>query len=539
MSRVHIETTPNSLAANLSPDLLYFIARSAYSETFIECRPGSRGSFIGMTRVCRHWRYTLLSYPLLWTNIHIPQRSIGYLKDILTRSANCPLHVIINLECPSDIMARQFNVVFAHLSRIRSLIFRQQTYTYHEPILNYIFQYINKSAPMLEVFHFDLVTCVSHGWCHPDVKLRPGGHIAETLFADHTPNLREFHVSSMKIPRHMSILKTITRLSLKHVYGLSSPDHLLDILEAACSNLESLELVFEIDYSWIFPTETFARPTILLSSMRTLLLNVGPEVLTIILNHTDIPPTVSWTIDCGDLISRSLDMVPFTTLFKKLRKGAHINFTIEEKQIHVKFRDNLSDHYHNFFKLRVSSDRFLRRLQNILVNIGLSDVHSCELIIPQKTRLPGWLGKYEENYQGFFFLFDQIEKLSIACETSKQLQKFIRRLEPRMIGGHLTVPCPLLSDLKVGLVTITSGSLIQFVTARKEAGHVLTNLHVDYDNRVKDIIFKPELMELVQNVEFFGKNILVAATSHEFVAISHLERRISYTQETIKDHHQI
>ncbi|GJJ10769.1 hypothetical protein Clacol_004997 [Clathrus columnatus] len=364
---------------------------------------------------------------------------------------------------------------------------------------------------MLEIFRYE---CQRRSFRRLKSSVAQGS-IPENLFADYAPKLKEFYISRVKLYHDLPIFKTITRLSLKQCHGLTRC-RLLDILETTSLNLEVLEISSPTNFIW--PSDASGpdnRPTILLSSLRTLVLNVRIRVLLLVLNCTNIPRDIDWRINFDELIVNvSLDLTPFVSFLTKVRKGPYVFFTIYEEYLCIKFKQTRSGPYNTVFELEIdtdSEDEALRRLETIWDCLELSKVLSFELVYPMKY--PPWMKMYDHMFQPLFFLLDRTETLSIICNTgNNQLEAFVGCLRPRNAQSTITIPCPSLKDLKVGILT-TGGFLIQGLAARKEAGHVLTKLCVEYENE-SYMTIKQDLMKLAQNVEMIEKATFTCDSSN-------------------------
>ncbi|GJJ05946.1 hypothetical protein Clacol_000133 [Clathrus columnatus] len=310
----------------------------------------------------------------------------------------------------------------------------------------------------------------------------------------------------------MPVFKTISRLSLKRIYG--PPSLLKNILEATSSNLEALELVFpRIPTFLLQEYELKTHSAIKLPSLKSLVLDVGPNVLISIMKYTDIPSSLNWEIDCGDLavLGSTLNIDAFLSFLEKTQKGTHVILSVNEPKFYIQFKQSPRS---ALLKLRMgSSDKHRRCFDAIFTSISLSDVISCELICCNQGRsFPLWVSTYEMSHQPILSWLIRLERLFIACEDVEELRWFVKSLQPRKVGTTINTPCPILSNLKVGLVTTSGKYLSETLTMRKKAGHVLTRLCVDYDTKSRyqrALSLKLALMKLVGNVEMVGKTVLV------------------------------
>ncbi|GJJ10777.1 hypothetical protein Clacol_005005 [Clathrus columnatus] len=496
--------------AYLPPDILFIVA--GFVEPDVQNNPDPKRHFLPLTGVCRHWRSAFLSCPSFWTRIQIPERSTWYLEEMLIRSAEYPLKVMVHYfpKYPASTIAQHSNILLPHLHRIQSLVIYQN----REPIPNSILSLISKPVPMLEIFRYE---CQRISFRR--LVSNAEGSIPVNLFADHAPRLKEFHASRVKLYHNLPIFKTITRLSLKRCHGLTHY-RLLDILETVSLNLQFLEISSPPDYIWPAHTsDTNNHLVILLSSLRTLVLRAGLQVSLFILSHTDIPSDVDWEIDFDELIPNvSLDITPFVSFLTKARKGPHAFFKVCEEYLCIKFKQTRSGPHNSALELDIKvdpDDAELRRLEFILGSLELSNVLSCELVCPMN--FPPWMTMYGRMSQPFFSFLDRLEMLSFACNNSDQLEIFICCLQPRYAQATITIPCPSLNVLKLNIV---AGSLIQGLAARREAGHVLKKLCVEYENPLgleSYTTLKQELMKLVQNVEMIEKVILTRDSFNTFL----------------------
>ncbi|GJJ10782.1 hypothetical protein Clacol_005010 [Clathrus columnatus] len=351
---------------------------------------------------------------------------------------------------------------------------------------------------MLEIFRYECLR-ISFQNCMSLAQ----GLIPENLFTNHAPKLKEFHVSRVKLCHNLPIFKTITRLSIKNVNGLTR-SLLLDILETASLNLEFLEIASHADFIW--PSDTSDpnnRPTILLSSLRTLVLNVGIQVLLLILSRINIPRDVDGRIKVDELIpNASLDLTPFVSFLAKVRKGPYLVFEVYRKDLRIQFKQTHSGPYNTILEMVIdadSDDGQLRRMESILAALELSNVLSCRLDLD--TRFSLWMKMYDQMFQPLLFLLDRTERLSIFCDDSDQLDAFVHLLWPRNAQDTITVPCPSLNDLTIWLVRSNIvGSLVQRLAARREAGHVLERLCVQYEDHLGSHTTIQDLEELAENV---------------------------------------
>lgn len=491
-----------SLASRLPPDIIFIIARLVFPDPKIK-RSASYGyDFVDLTRVCRGWRNALLSYHTFWTKIEVPSRNLWFLEQVLLRSADHPIDAIIRIgDRTKKVLPRSLEITFSHLHHIQTLTFCETSgYT---PDLDYIFHLLdNKPAPALKVFSFDLQ------FESPWISSR--GSIPKNVLVNMAPNLEELKIAFMTISHQMPIFKSITRLHLKYVWGITSVHQLFDMLEAT-SHLEVLELDSLRGLPLDFDVQDLNDRSVQFSALQSLSLNLEPEILMTVLDHTTLPSEIDWKIDCHDVLCQSaIDIDPLLSFVSRTRNGTCLTLKNNCADLQMDFAQNPSGPYNISIKMKLLGNEIcMHRLHFMFVNFGLSKVYFCDILFPSRTRdIPGWLEKYETTFDSLFSLFNHLEKLVIACEEPSVLLQFLSELLPD--EEYTTVPCPLLSDLKVGVVSTTGKTLARILTHRKKAGSVLTNLCVEYSHSERSIReIKPVFEELVENVEIASVSLSV------------------------------
>ena len=99
-TRPHVANLLNgsALTHRLPPELLTKIADLAID-------PGSKdhaNQIIALTHACRYWRSIILSYPRMWSTIHMKLGNPAFISECLTRSQKAPLTVLAEFIDPYD-----------------------------------------------------------------------------------------------------------------------------------------------------------------------------------------------------------------------------------------------------------------------------------------------------------------------------------------------------------------------------------------------------------------------------------------------------
>lgn len=468
-----------SLATTLIPDLLLIIAHLAYPD--LASQPASKSNFMNMTQVCRHWRHTFISFPRFWTKIEIPHRSVSFLDELLTRSADYPIDVTVDLKYSVNVMGAYLDVLSSHMHHIRRLIIREESFNHRVNHLNYVFRLINRFAPMLKVFHFDMFskTWPGQDYLHSSPSI-VRGEVLENLFDGMAPALQELHISCMRISHRMPIFKSVTRLYLKHVWGITRINHLLDLFETASNNLELLDIGPVPTLPPKFDLKVLDGHSIKFSSLKLLSLDLGPEVLMAVLDHIEVPLDINWQIDCQDVLSRpSLGIPPLILFLRKARVGVYLLIKINCDKMQMDFARTSPDPYNATFKVTLPNNpNCIGRLEPLFNSLGLFEMCICNIICSSLLNNTSWREAYWRIFVFIFPHFYQLKRLTIACDNAQSLGPVITQLQPVM----LMLPCPLLSHLSIGLMTAVGDGfmLVQILRHREAAGGVLQTLTVDY-----------------------------------------------------------
>ncbi|KAG8892285.1 hypothetical protein FRB99_002820 [Tulasnella sp. 403] len=227
-----------TLANSLPFDILYSIFLLLHPTDFKECGYPIKTPAAIVSHVCRLWRASVLSIPLLWSFIDFPTARYTPLHDHwLARSGQGPLDISITYpESEDDKLPEAayglVNKLIAHVHRWRGLSF----YGGSEPVLETLMEKCRLlAAPQLAFMKFE----------ERNIAYEPSWSLG-TLEGG-TPKLRQVHVHNAHIDWNAPYLLNLTTLRHSvtsfHYTNAARPEVITSFLER-CTNIEDLYLLY-------------------------------------------------------------------------------------------------------------------------------------------------------------------------------------------------------------------------------------------------------------------------------------------------------
>ncbi|KAI0264930.1 hypothetical protein BC834DRAFT_1042112 [Gloeopeniophorella convolvens] len=201
--------------------------------------PREQRSWMRVSFVCRHWRQVALDDPALWSRIVEPERNPEYLSEMLSRSKNSSLGIIID----SPPTPKLFDTLSELLPRIDTLSL--PVTVDQDPQVQRL---LRSKAPVLKEFTLGVSSWSSspyHNGSTQDGAIQP---IEPTVFDGQAPKLKKLHLGDFTIPWLHLPQCSLTHLHVtatsKSAYSQTtgSLDQLIDVLSDSGPSLEVLTL---------------------------------------------------------------------------------------------------------------------------------------------------------------------------------------------------------------------------------------------------------------------------------------------------------
>ena len=254
-----VRSTKNalSLVNRVPPDVLAMIP------TYWEDSEGDMG-LIRLTHVCRSWRETIMSRPLLWTRLDCT--SVGKTKLYIERSKSCPLEICIRPARNAFYREQAFILAIQHIDRLRTLSVSGNP----REVLPVLVKHFSRRVPLLNVLNINLVY--------------PASIPPSSLFDGDLSSLRELSLTRVIMPLPWSDLSSLTTFNFCHVpKDVILLSQLLDFFESV-PRLRHIRLHNSIPNSSDAPTER----VVFLPRLKDLSIIAQPPH-SILLNHLSVP----------------------------------------------------------------------------------------------------------------------------------------------------------------------------------------------------------------------------------------------------------
>jgi len=255
---------------------------------------------IKMTAVCKYWRTTLLSFPLLWNKIRCS--GIEQFEEYLERSKFAPLEVQLGRPDPD-----RLRLLLPQISRLASLdVWVGGPYAFR-----WISHYLRNPMP---TFHkFSITT-----YFGLDTLAYPSG-----VVNDHLLHVKKLCLNGMTRFRAPGVFPHVTEL--KWCVGSGAPVQVTGLLATMeqLPALEQVEILFEVGHGY---TTTSPVPSVVtLPHVQQVALRCSDDSgIPHVLQFLNLPSLTSLVVDMVPILPWSLPTLPVTSFNKHLPNFAEL-----------------------------------------------------------------------------------------------------------------------------------------------------------------------------------------------------------------------